>query len=113
MATCTSGDPVSPDFTPYSEMTVCLRSAVIDIEVSLRSVIDHAHRQEAAVFDARQPDQQLVVPRTDDRAIVKPVEAGAFTVRGQDDCLTVAKSGGLVCRQSQGRDVVQRGFDGQ
>src|SRR5258708_8727751 len=79
MATCTSGDPVSPDFTPYSEMTVCLRSAVIDIEVSLRSVIDHAHRQEAAVFDARQPDQHLVVPRTDDRAIVKPVEADCLT----------------------------------
>jgi hypothetical protein len=31
MATWTSGDPVSPSFAPYSVMSACLRSAVIDI----------------------------------------------------------------------------------
>jgi len=75
-------------------------------------MIDHAHRSKTGTFDASQPDQKLVVPCTDDRAVVKPVEAGAFAV-GQCDCLAMAKSGGLICRQSQGRDVVQRGFDRQ
>src|SRR5580704_5355622 len=111
-ATWTSGDPVSPDFSAYSPISACLRSAVIDIG-AFPSTIDHSHRPETPVFDPRQPNQKLVVPRTDDRAVVQPVEAGAFTKAGQRNLLTVAKSGGLVCGQSQGRDVVQRSFDRQ
>ena len=37
IATCTSGDPVSAALVAYSEMSVCLRSAVIDIGSSLFS----------------------------------------------------------------------------
>src|SRR5271155_2591485 len=72
IATCPSGEPVSLVFTAYSPMSVCLRSAVIDI-VAFPSKIDHPHRQQTPDFDPRQPDQKLVVPRTDDRAVVKPV----------------------------------------
>src|SRR5580704_17466115 len=98
-ATWTSGDPVSPDFNAYSPISTCLRSAVIDID-AFPSTIDHSHRSKTPVFDPRQPDQKLVVPRTDDRAVAQPVEAGAFAGTGQRDRLAVAKSGGLVCRQS-------------
>src|SRR5712692_6904956 len=68
IATCTSGDPVSPDLVAYSPMSVCLRSGVIDIGFA-PSTIDDAHRPKTAILDPRQSDKKLIVPRTDDRAV--------------------------------------------
>src|ERR1700722_13701353 len=36
IATCTSGEPVSPDFKAYSFTSACLRSTVIDIGLPFR-----------------------------------------------------------------------------
>src|SRR6266446_10218099 len=73
IATCTSGEPVSPGLTAYSPMSVCLRSAVIDIGL-VPSTIDDAHRPKRAVLDPRQSDNQLIQPRADDRANGEIVE---------------------------------------
>src|SRR5260370_16903612 len=53
IATCTSGDPVSPDLTAYSPMSACLRSAVIDIGC-VPSTDDDAQRSTTAILDPRQ-----------------------------------------------------------
>src|SRR5438093_12856270 len=107
IATCTSGEPVSPDLTAYSPMSVCLRSGVIDI--GFPSTIDDAHRLKTAILDPRQGDQQLFVPRADNRACGNIVEAPVV----RRDPLTVTQSSRLVCRQGEGRDVVQRRLDRQ
>src|SRR6478672_4888281 len=39
-ATCTSGEPVSPSFAPYSEISTLLRSTVIDMRSSSSKVED-------------------------------------------------------------------------
>src|SRR5437870_12773380 len=72
-ATCTSGEPVSPDLVAYSPMSVCLRSAVIDIGLC-PSTIDDANRPELAPLDPRQRDQQHLVPRPDNRAFADAAE---------------------------------------
>ena len=48
VATCTSGEPVSPLFVAYSDMSSCFRSAVIDIIYSnliksLKHALDESH----------------------------------------------------------------------
>src|SRR5229473_2656050 len=73
IATCTSGEPVSPGLTAYSPMSVCLRSAVIDIGL-VPSTIDDAHRPKPAILDPRQGDNQPVQPRADDRAAREIIE---------------------------------------
>src|SRR5881396_4077519 len=73
IATWTSGEPVSPDLTAYSPMSVCLRSAVIDIGF-VPSTIDDAHRPKTAILDPRQGYNQLIQPRADDRAVREIVE---------------------------------------
>src|SRR5260370_4914947 len=72
IATCTSGEPVSPGLTAYSPMSVCLRSAVIDI--GFLSTIDDAHRPKTAILDPRQSNNQPIQPRADDRAVGEIVE---------------------------------------
>src|SRR5437667_6042137 len=76
IATCTSGEPVSPALTAYSPMSVCLRSAVIDIGF-VPSTIDDAHRPKTAILDPRQGYNQLVQPRADDRTVREVVELRA------------------------------------
>ena len=55
MATCTSGEPVSSFLVANSLMSVCFRSAVIDIQYSVSSQVKHAHR---ANFRADYPGQR-------------------------------------------------------
>ena len=55
MATCTSGEPVSSLLVANSLMSDCFRSAVIDIQYSVSSQVEHAHR---ANFGAGYPDQR-------------------------------------------------------
>src|ERR1700688_4850399 len=112
IATCTSGDPVSPSLTAYSPMSACLRSGVIDIGL-VPSTIDNAHRPKTAVLDPRQPDKKLIVLRADDRAVVDPSETRTLAPILRRYPLTLTQSNRLGCRQSQGRDVVQHGFDRQ
>src|SRR6266853_1604295 len=68
IATCTSGEPVSPDLTAYSPMSVCLRSAVIDIGL-VPSTDDNAQRPKNAGFDPRQRNDAPLQPGADHRAI--------------------------------------------
>src|SRR5216683_6958480 len=105
IATCTSGEPVSPGLTAYSPMSVCLRSAVIDI--GFLSTIDDAHRPKTAILDPRQGHHKLLVTRADDRSVGKTVEMRI--VRRHP--LAVTQSSRFVCCQGKRRDVVQRRLD--
>src|SRR5437764_7355080 len=97
IATWTSGEPVSPDLTAYSPMSICLRSAVIDIGF-VPSTIDDAHRPKTAILDPRQGDDQLVQQRADDRAFGKIIEARAFLRVVRRHPLAVTQSSRLGCR---------------
>src|SRR5438128_11283320 len=72
IATWTSGEPVAPGLTAYSPMSVCLRSAVIDI--GFPSTIDDAHRPKTAILDPRQRNDQPLMTRADDRSVGETVE---------------------------------------
>src|SRR5215468_10642426 len=74
MATWTSAEPVSPSLAPYSVMSACLRSAVIDIDL-VPSAINDPHRANEAIFDPSQRNQSLVVPGANYCALLQPVEA--------------------------------------
>src|SRR5579863_7179099 len=108
IATCTSGEPVSPGLTAYSPMSTCLRSAVIDIGF-VPSAIDDAHRPKNAILDPRQGDDQPIVPRADDRTLGDVVDARPT----RRHPLAVTQSSRFGCRQGEGRDVVQRRLDRQ
>src|SRR5712692_1920413 len=112
IATCTSGDPVSPDLVAYSPMSACLRSGVIDIGFA-PSTIDDAHRPKTAILDPRQSDKQLIVPRADDRAVLDIIETRPLARIMQHHKLTVTQSIRFFCRQGERRDVVQRRLDRQ
>src|SRR5690348_535537 len=107
-ATCTSGEPVSPDLVAYSPMSVCLRSAVIDIGW-IPSTIDDTERPKQTSLDPRHGDNKPLVPRADNRAIGDPGKL----CRLRRHCLTVTQPSRFVCRQGEGRDVVQRRLDRQ
>src|SRR5580692_6333530 len=110
MATWTSGDPVSPSFAPYSVMSVCLRSAVIDIS-SVPSAIDDSYRAKAAVFDPRQRNQRLIVPSADDRSVFEPVETSRRAGFARSHPLPATQPSSLGSGQDKSRDVVQPGLD--
>src|SRR6202158_17909 len=78
IATCTSGEPVSPGLTAYSPISICLRSAVIDI--GFPSTIDDAHRSKTAILDPRQGDHKVIQPRADDRAVGDIIEARPLAI---------------------------------
>src|SRR5687767_7191355 len=73
MATCTSGEPVSPAFVPYSFINSCLRSVVIDIghprnlvgdgPITAVGQIEHALGIESALVDLAERDGLAVVSR--------------------------------------------------
>src|SRR5713101_4715660 len=108
IATCTSGDPVSPDLTAYSPMSACLRSAVIDIGC-VPSTDDDAQRPKTAILDPRQGDNAPLQPSADDRAFGESL--GLHVPRHHP--LTVTQSIRFFCRQGERRDVVQRRLDRQ
>src|SRR5437868_7724706 len=110
MATWTSGDPVSPSFAPYSVMSACLRSAVIDIS-SVPSRIDDPYRAKAAVFDPGQRNQSLIVPSADDRAVLKPIETSQCAGFARPHPLPATKSSSFASGQDKRRDVVQPSLD--
>src|SRR3954451_4660193 len=112
IATCTSGDPVSPDLTAYSPISVCLRSGVIDIDLFPSTVYD-PHRPQPACLDPGQRDEKLLVPRADDRPVLDMIEARLLTRILRPHSLAVTQPGGFGCRQGEGRDVVQRRLDWQ
>src|SRR5580700_5446146 len=112
IATCTSGEPVSPVLTAYSPMSACLRSGVIDIGL-FPSTVDHAHRPKPAFIDPGQCDKESIVPRADDRAIFDPIETRPLARILRRHPLAMAQPGGFHCRQGEGRDVVQRRLDRQ
>src|SRR5579862_3264430 len=91
IATCTSGEPVSPGFVAYSPMSVCLRSAVIDIGF-VPSTIDDAHRPKTAILDPRQGDNKPVQPRADYRPVGNVIEARPFARIVRRHPLTVTQS---------------------
>src|SRR5580693_6332626 len=110
MATWTSGDPVSPSFAPYSVMSTCLRSAVIDIS-PVPSAIDDSYRAKAAVFDPGQRNQSLIVPSGDDRSVPEPVETSRRTGFARRHPLPATQSSSLGSGQDKSRDVVQPSLD--
>src|SRR3954451_5649158 len=112
IATCTSGDPVSPDLTAYSPISVCLRSGVIDIGLFPSTVYD-PHRPQPACLDPGQRDEKLLVPHADDRSVLDMIEARLLTRILRPHSLAVTQPGGFGCRQGEGRDVVQRRLDRQ
>src|SRR5713226_9689880 len=97
IATCTSGEPVSPGLTAYSPMSVCLRSAVIDIGL-VPSTIDDAHRPKSAILDPRQGNKQPVQPRADDGAVGDVVETRPFARIVGRNPLAVTQSRRFGCR---------------
>src|SRR5689334_5200270 len=110
IATWTSGDPVSPSLAPYSVMSACLRSAVIDIDL-VPSTIDDSHRPNATLFDPSQRDQSLILPGADDCTLIKPAETGQCAGFRGHHASPAAQPSGLASRQDQGRDVVQPCLD--
>src|SRR6516164_5815218 len=112
IATWTSGDPVSPSLVAYSMMSACLRSAVIDTDLT-PSAIDDPRRLETAVFDLGQSDHHLVVPSADNRTLVEPVQMRPYANIVRRHPLPATQTSGFGCCQGQSRDVVQRGLDGK
>src|SRR5262249_42491720 len=112
IATCTSGEPVSPDLRPYSPMSACLRSWVIDIDL-FPSTVYHAHRPQPVWLDAGQCDKKLFVASANDRALLEMIETRPLVRILRHHPLTMAQPGGFGCRQGEGRDVVQRRLDRQ
>src|SRR5215471_7716786 len=111
-ATWTSGDPVSRSLVAYSVMSACLRSAVIDTDLS-PSTINDSRRSKSAVFDSGQSDHRLVVPSAYDRTLIKPLKPRPYATIVRRHPLPVAHSSSFARSQRQRRDVVQRGLDGQ
>src|SRR5579863_10387114 len=107
IATCTSGEPVSPGLMAYSPISVCLRSAVIDIGFLSSATIDHAqtiddaHRPKSAMLDPHQRDKKLIQPRTDDRAVGDVSEARPVARITRRHLLTVTQSSRFFCRQGE------------
>src|SRR5690348_15371370 len=110
MATWTSGDPVSPSFAPYSVMSACLRTVVIDIGL-VPSAIDDAYRAKAAVFDSGQRNQSLIVPSADDRSVFEPVETRQCVGFARRHPLPATQSSSFASGQDKCRDVVQPSLD--
>src|SRR5271165_641237 len=110
IATWTSGDPVSASFAPYSVMSACLRSPVIDID-PVPSAIDDSYRAKAPIFDPGQRNQSQVVPSADDRAFFEPVETSQRARIARRNPLPAAQPGRFGSRQDQSRDVVQPSLD--
>src|SRR5271155_276872 len=110
MATWTSGDPVSPSFAPYSVMSTCLRSAVIDIS-PVPSAIDDSYRAKAAVLDPGQRNQSLIVPTPDARAAREPVETSQRAGFARPHPLPATQLRSLDSGQGKSRDVVQPSLD--
>src|SRR6516164_7141371 len=71
IATCTSGDPVSPSLVAYSVMSACLRSTVMDTDLIL-STIDDPRRSDTAVFDPSERDYRPIMPNAYDRTVDVP-----------------------------------------
>src|SRR5262245_5298423 len=113
-ATCTSGAPVFLPPSPYSLISSCLRSAVIDIGCLLHSLeVQHPHRNELAGLESRQGHEPALRHSADHAAGSKLVNTVAVVSVEQSNRLSRPKADRLGGRQSQGRDVVQRGFNGQ
>ena len=110
MATCISGDPVSPSFVPYSLISECLRSAVIDTELTPFAIED-PRRSKTAVFDPDQSDHCLRVPNRDNRTLVEAIQAGPHTDFLRRYPLATSQSDSFSRRQGQGREVVQRSLE--
>src|SRR6516162_343205 len=110
IATWTSGDPVSPSLVAYSIMSACLRSAVIDTDLT-PSAIDDPRRLESAVCDLGQSDHHLVVPDANDRTLVESIQMRPCANIVRRHPLPATQSSSFGCGQGQSRDVVQRGLD--
>src|SRR3954463_14022180 len=77
IATCPSGEPVSPDLVAYSEMTACLRSGVIDIGIPFASRVEDTHRAKSGAVDLGKGDDASAAHGVDRVARVEGGPAGA------------------------------------
>src|SRR3546814_3638551 len=64
IATCTSGEPVSPSWRECSLMSSCLRSAVIDIVILSKLEVKSAHDPDISVRNLHQRDWNAFQPCT-------------------------------------------------
>src|SRR6185295_13350855 len=113
-ATCTSGAPVFLPPSPCSLISSCLRSTVIDIGFSPYSLeVQYPHRNQLACLEPGQGNEPALRHGADHAAGSKLVNTVAVLSVEQSNRLSRPKADRLGGRQSQGRDVVQRGFDGQ
>src|SRR3569833_54512 len=99
IATWTSGEPVSPLPRPWSLMSACLRSAVIDIESLL------------FFLKVEPPDDPKAVGRRfhqRDRSFLQGRQLKPRLCGEPDKLLSVMEQTGLVGSDGEGRDVVQR-----
>src|SRR3546814_14423760 len=97
IATCTSGEPVSPSWRECSLMSSCLRSAVIDIVILSKLEVKSAHDPDISVRNLHQRDWNAFQPCT-----MQSVLSG-YPV--QD--LTLTDQPCLAGGETKSRDVVQ------
>ena len=108
-ATWTSGDPVSPSLVAYSLISSCLRSCVIDTGFSIFMCMNDTHGLQPVVFHPRDRNHPLAAHRPDNGRGGGFGTGRALQQRQKRQSLSVRQVAGLLFRQGQGRDVVQRG----
>src|SRR3546814_11107777 len=90
IATCTSGEPVSPSWRECSLMSSCLRSAVIDIVILSKLEVKSAHDPDISVRNLHQRDWNAFQPCT-----MQSVLSG-YPVQALTDGKRVVKGTGVV-----------------
>src|ERR1700733_165659 len=111
MATCTSGEPVSPSLVAYSVMSVCLRSAVIDIGMFLLLQVQDTHRPKQTFIGLRERDELAARRYGDNRPVAELIDVRPIRRAKRLDSLSMPQAERFGLRQGQCRDVVQRGLD--
>src|SRR5690242_7518130 len=115
-ATCTSAEPVSPSFAPYSEISSFLRSAVIDIRSS-SSKVEDTERPQLACLQCRERNRLAIAGGKIDREPLQIVVVSFFReareqIRPHQDRIAAAQPDRIRTRHGQRRDAVQRGRNG-
>src|SRR3954453_12294803 len=115
-ATCTSGEPVSPSFAPYSEINSFLRSTVIDIRSS-SSKVEDTERSQLSCLNRSKRNWLAVSSREIDRKPLQIVAVSFFRKTCEQICshqnrIAAAQPDRIRTRYGQRRDAVQRGRNG-
>src|SRR5205823_5112541 len=115
-ATCTSGEPVSASFAPYSEISSFLRSAVIDIRSS-SSKVEDTERSQLSGLNRGERNGLAIASGEIDReplqiAVVSFFRKAGEQIRPHQDRIAAAQPDRIRTRDGQRRDAVQRGRNG-